>query len=505
MLKTLARLSLLSRLTLAAALALVLAGGARGQQPAAKPSTGQTPTPAPSVSPTPFVSPSLSPSPSASPSPSPSISPAPSPDAPAASLQNAAQAVKPLTLDEAVKLALRQASTFEQASINERVAAEDVRQARAAFLPRVAAAPNLIYTSPAIGTTAPAGTMREPSFLGANAVTEYQGLLNVSGELDASGRLRATLRRNQALLEAARAGTEVARRALVLATNEAYYGLALAIANARAAEQNVTDAAEFERITNLLLEGGEVAPVDAIRARLQTTARRDELEQARATEAAAADSLRVLVGYAFTAPIAVTDLLFETPEAGAIERFTDAAIAARPEFAQFAAERRAAEQDVRIARSERRPQFTYSVNGGFISDSLRPPNVREHTGVSASVGVSVPLFDWGASRSRERQARLRADAAESARVAAARGFAQQFFTARAQAIAAATRIRLATQGIADAESNVAASRARYRAGEAGIIEVTDAQNTLNARRTALYQAIFDYQTARARLLQATGQ
>lgn len=421
-------------------------------------------------------------------------------------LQGTEKAIKPLTLDEAVKLALTQASTFEQASINERVAAEDVRQARTAFLPRVAAAPNLIYTSPAIGVSPAApGTPREPSFLGANAITEYQGLVNVSGELDASGRLRATLRRNQALLEAARAGTQVARRALMLATNDAYFGLALAAANRRAAEQNVRDAEEFERVTNLLLEGGEVAPVDAIRARLQTTARRDELEQARAGEAAAADSLRVLVGYAFTAPLAATDLLLDTPEAGEIERFTDAAIAARPEFAQFAAERRAAEQDVRIARSERRPQFTYSINGGFISDSLRPPNIREHTGVSASVGVSVPLFDWGASRSREQQARLRAAAAESARTVAARGFAQQFFTARAQALAAITRIRLATQGIADAESNVAASRARYRAGEAGIIEVTDAQNTLNARRTALYQAIFDYQSARARLLQATGQ
>lgn len=481
MIKTLARFSFLKGLTLAATLAFALAAGVRGQQPAA------TPLDLPTASP------------------SPTVLPAPSPDTSAASLQDAEKLIKPLALDEAVKLALAQASTFEQARINERVAAEDVRQARAAFLPRVAAAPNFIYTSPAIGTSTSPGTPRAPSFIGANAITEYQALLNVSGELDASGRLRATLRRNQALLEAARAGTEVARRALILATNDAYFGLALATSNRRAAEQNLTDAKEFERITNLLLEGGEVAPVDAIRARLQTTARRDELEQARAGEAAAADSLRVLVGYSFTTPVVTTDLLLETPVTGEIERFTDAAIASRPEFAQFAAERRAAEQDVRIARSERRPQFTYSIDGGFVSDSLRPPNLREHTGASATVGISVPLFDWGASRSRERQARLRAEAAESARTVAARGFAQQFFTARAQALAAITRIRLATQGIADAESNVAASRARYRAGEAGIIEVTDAQNTLNARRTALYQAIFDYQTARARLLQATGQ
>ncbi len=291
----------------------------------------------------------------------------------------------------------------------------------------------------------------------------------------------------------------------MLATGDAYFGLAFATSNRRAAEQNLSDAEEFERITDLLLQGGEVAPVDMIRARLQTTARRDELEQARTNEAVAADSLRLSVGYDFNAPVATTDLLLETPRTGEIESFSNAAIAGRPEFAQFAAERRAGEQDIRIARSERRPQITYSVNGGFVTDSLRPPTIGEHTGASATVGVSIPLFDWGASRSREQQVRLRVEVAESARILAQRTFAQQFFTARAQALSAITRVRLATTGIADAQRNVAASLARYRAGEAGIIEVTDAQNTLNARRTALYQAIFDYQTARTRLLQATGQ
>jgi outer membrane protein TolC len=56
-----------------------------------------------------------------------------------------------------------------------------------------------------------------------------------------------------------------------------------------------------------------------------------------------------------------------------------------------------------------------------------------------------------------------------------------------------------------APDNSAASIARYRAGEAQIVEVTDAQTTLVEQRSALHQAIFDYQTALARLRQATGQ
>jgi len=134
--------------------------------------------------------------------------------------------------------------------------------------------------------------------------------------LDVSWRLRATLQRNKALLDAARAGTIVARRALVQAIDEAYYGLALATAKRRAAEQNLSTAEEFERVTSLLLQGGEVAPVDLTRARLQTNTRRDELEQARTNESVASDALRVLIGYDFTRPVTTNDLLTTLPQSG---------------------------------------------------------------------------------------------------------------------------------------------------------------------------------------------
>jgi len=100
---------------------------------------------------------------------------------------------------------------------------------------------------------------------------------------------------------------------------------------------------------------------------------------------------------------------------------------------------------------------------------------------------------------------LRVDLAENERTIALRGFTQQFYAARAQVDTAKTRIALAREGVAKAQDNVTASIARYRAGEAQIVEVTDAQTTLVEQRNALYQAIFDYQTALARLRQATGR
>lgn len=411
--------------------------------------------------------------------------------------------VSVVTLDEALRLAMTQASTFTEAKLNEQIAAEDLKQARAAFLPKVSAPLSYIYTTPALAR--PPGEPRAPSFIAADGIGVYEAFVNVAGDFDVAGKLRATVAKNRALLLAAHAGTEVARRALTQALIEAYYGEALAIAEVRAAEQNLAAAEEFEHITDLLVSGGEVAPVDLTRAQLQTSERRDELERARANEAVSGGALRVLIGMDFTGPLMTTDLILAVPADTQLQQFKPEDVSRRPEFTQLEASLRAAKEEIKIARADRLPSLSYSINGGFNTDSIKPPRLKEHTGASAAISLNIPILDWGASRSREKQARLRAQVTENQQVIALRGLTQQYYAALAQANTAAARVRLKGAAVTRAQTNLDASIARYRAGEAQIIEVTDAQTTLVAQRLALYQAIFDYQTALGRLRQATGQ
>jgi len=416
----------------------------------------------------------------------------------------AAQQPAKLTRDEAVNLALQQASAFQTARYSELIATEDVRQAKTAFLPKITVPSIVTYNSPTLGPVPP-GTPRADqfSFISANAVAEYQSLIGAAGEIDITGRLRSALRRSVALLEAARAGTEVARRTLIQGVDDAYYGFALATAKRRASELSLTATEEFAHTTELLFNAGEVAQVDVVRARLQLASRRDDLEQARAAEAVAAGGLRVLVGYELTAPLEIVELTNEKPNATDIDRFVASAVANRPELAQFDAEKRAAEQDAKAARAERLPQLTYSINGGFDSQSLKLDPLHDHTGVLATLSLTVPIFDWGASRSRERQAHLRIQSIEAERTLALRTLNQQFYAARSQALAAAARYDVLAQSVSEAERNVQTSIARYRAGEAPLLEVTDAFSTLATQRAALNQALFDYQSARSRLVQIT--
>ena len=303
---------------------------------------------------------------------------------------------------------------------------------------------------------------------------------------------------------------------------EAYYGAALATAKRVAAEQSLGAAEEFQRVTCLNYEAGEVPEVDCIRARLQTAARRDDLLQAQQQEAIANAALGTLLGYGMTLTrpsatlsrqagegpgegLPAIEPLPEAVDPTMIDQLTAAGVQRRPEFAQVNAQLRAARAGVSVARADFLPKVTYSLDKGFDTDSLQHDELSRHRGTLATATVDVPLFDWGATVSKWRQAQLQVRSAEVRRQLITRDLYLQFLTARQEAITAAERVDNARRALADAERNATISIARYRAGEAPVTEATDAQTTRAQQRLALQQALFDYQVALAHLREAAGE
>ncbi|MEO8036217.1 MAG: TolC family protein [Acidobacteriota bacterium] len=405
---------------------------------------------------------------------------------------------EPLSLFNATASALKQVSSMQQALVDEAVAAEDLRQARASLLPRLRDSYTITYNSP----ERPRADPPIASFIAANAVHEYQNLLGVTGSWDLG--LVAAVRRSRALLDAARAGSEIARRSLIRGVSEAYYAAALATAKRVAAEQSLASAEEFEHVTELNYHAGEIPEVDLIRARLQTAARRDDLAQAQQAEFIGNASLGTLLGQGVTSAPSIEPLP-QTVDLHAIDNLTAAGVARRPEFAQLSAQSRAARLDVTAARATLLPRITYSLDKGFDSSSLRTEEVRLHRGTLATASIDVPLFDWGATQGRIRQAQLRARSAELQRQMLTRELYLQFAIAREQAITAAARVENARAVLADAERNVTISIARYRAGEAPITEATDAQTARAQQRFTLQQALYDFQVAANHLREAAGE
>jgi outer membrane protein TolC len=400
-----------------------------------------------------------------------------------------------LTVNQAVELALANASQYRQAQLEERVAREDVRQSRVAFLPQLSLP--LTYT----GTTnSRIRNLDEPlifSFVSASAINETIAFLNASGPIDLSGRLRAVLRRSRALLTATHAGAMAARRSLIISTVDAYYGLVLARQKERLADETLALAEAFTKIAEDARGRGEGDETDVLRARGSALLRRDELEQARAAESAAMNLLRVLTGVDFSIHISLSNVVDAIPTADDFSNYTEELIKSRPELSQIESLRRAALEDASAARRELLPQLSYSLNGGFDAADFRP--LGRYSGTQAIISLNIPVFNWGASKSREAQARLRAQSLEIERENTLRQLREEFYTARANALSALQRINQ-TRGAADAlQQNITLVFSRYRARKATILDVLDAQSSYSSARLAYYQAIGDYRTARVRL------
>ncbi|HEY6188133.1 MAG TPA: TolC family protein [Pyrinomonadaceae bacterium] len=400
-----------------------------------------------------------------------------------------------LSLEEAVSLALANASAFRQSQYDERIAREDVKQARAAFFPQLTMP--LTYFGTTTSRVRNEGDPLTFSYVSSSAINETIALVNASGELDLSGRLRAQLRRSRHLLAAASAGAQVARRDLVLATVDAYYALALARQKRRLADETLALAEGFVKVTEGLKARGEGEEADLFRAVSAASTRRDELEQARASEAAAMDLLRSLTGVDYNIFVGVKRLTESVPTVSDFLGYTEELIKARPEFGVLEAQKRAAIQEARLARSERLPQLSYNINGGFDAGDFRP--LGRYAGGSAIVTLTIPIFNFGASKSRETQARLRAEQLDVQRESTMRQLRQEFYTTRAAALAALERIREARNASEAAQQNITLIFTRYRLKRAAITEVIDAQAASAESRAAYYQAIADYQTQRIRL------
>jgi outer membrane protein TolC len=399
-------------------------------------------------------------------------------------------------MEKATQLALQQASAYQQAVIDEQTAALELTQAHAALLPKVRSASSVTYNKPLHAGSS------DPVFIAQNASREYQELFGVEGSLDFG--MRAAVARSRALLEAAHAGTEVARRALIRGAREAYFGLALATAKRRSAEEVLAAAGELERVTALQQHGGEVPEVDVIRARLQSAQRRDDLEQARLQETIASAGLRILVGFDAAQPLDISTLT-PHPSLADIEHFPAGSATGRPEILQAEAQLRAAHAGIGVARATRLPALTYSVDEGFDTPSLVREVLRQHAGYLAQATLNIPIFEWGAGRARQREAELQADAARNQLTLVQREVAQGLLAAREGALAAVRRADNARDAVDDAKRNAEVSLARYRAGEAPIVEVTDALTMLAQGRASYEGALYDFEIARTRLQEAAGE
>ena len=412
-----------------------------------------------------------------------------------------------LTLQDALQRARMNDPQYLSAVTDLGLAKEDRVQARAGLLPDVNYNNSFIYTQgngplPASCQTNPAGCPNF-KFIANNAVHEYISQANVHEALSLTN--VADYRRSSAALAQARAKAEVAARGLVVTVTQAYYGLVVAQRKYATAQRAQTEAQRFLDISQKLENGGEVAHADTIKARIQAQQQQRDLQESQIAMERSRLDLAVLLFADFNQDFTVVDDL-QTPEP--LPTFAEVETAGKknnPDVRAALAAYEVANHEVTAAWGGLLPALSVDYFYGIDSTqfAIRTDGVR-NLGYSGVASLQIPIFSWGADRSKLKQAKLRRDQAHVELTFAQKTLLSHLREFYSEAETSRSEMESLSSSAELAADSLRLTNLRYQAGEATVLEVVDAQNTATLARNAYDDGQARYRLAVANLQTLTG-
>jgi outer membrane protein len=407
-----------------------------------------------------------------------------------------------LTLQDALARARANEPQYRAALTDYGVAKQNTVQARAGLLPNVNYSAAFLYTQ---GNGTATGR-----FIASNGVHEYvsEGGVHQALSLQSAaeyGRARA----EEAL---AKAKSEIATRGLGVAVVQAYYGFVVAQRKYSTSQRATGEAEHFLDITQKLERGGEVAHSDTIKAQLQFQQQQRALQDAQLEMDRSRLELAVLIFPTFNENFTTVDDLENVEPLPSFQEIEADAGNQNPQLRAALASLRAANQEVAVAWNSFLPSlgldYFYGIDANhFAVNGIDPSSGRNvrNLGYAATATLQLPIWNWGASRSKVKSADLVRDQAK-----VELSFAQRKLVADLKAFYAEAQISrselesLRQSGDLAAES-LRLTTLRYQAGEATVLEVVDAQNTLTLAQKALGDGQLRFRVAVATLQTLTGK
>lgn len=423
-----------------------------------------------------------------------------------------------ISLDEAIRRAEQNESTFADAVAAKGSARADRSIARSALLPSVSYHNEYLYTessgarNPGKHAGKQAGNSDAFVFLPNNAIHEYVNQAIVNETFSLSG--IAQVKRADATSAQAAAQAEIARRGLVFTVVQQYYGVLAAEQKQQVAQRATTEAGHFVDLTKKLEQGGEVAHADVVKAELQLQQRQRDQENAQLL----ADNARLELGtLLFSGPQPAYRLKDDLKQAPPLSDEADVDAVAQhnnPDIRNAMEALHEAKEDVVIARAGYLPQlslnWTYGIDApqfavnGPLDLSLDTPVKPRNLGYSAFARLDIPVWDWLATHERVKQSQFRTSAAKTTLNQTQDRLLAHLREFYHDAEVAWHQLASLNQSVQTAADSLRLTNLRYQAGEATVLEVVDAQNTLVLEEQAYVDGEVHYRATLANLQTLTG-
>ena len=418
----------------------------------------------------------------------------------AASPAGAATGRISLTLQDALDRARKNSAQFQAAQTDAAIARQDRYQAATGLLPSVA------YNNQALFTQSNAPN--SVAFIANNATHEYISQANVHEAIDLAG--ISNFRKVSAAAAVARAKAEIASRGLVVTVVQSYYAVAAAQQKLETAQRAAGEGDNFLKLTQGLEKGGEVAHADTIKAELQMRERQRQLQEAQLALLNARLDLAVLIFPDFNDNYDVADDLHASVALPTLAEVQQRAARDNPDLRAALATVQEAGHDVTGALAGYLPSLSldyfYGIDATrFAVNSVTTSNQKiSNLGSSASATLNIPIWNWGSTQSKVKQAELRRTQAKRELSLAQRKLLAEIQSLYAEADTALNELGGLGRSAELATESLRLTTLRYRNGEATVLEVVDAQTTFTQANTGYQDGAVRYRVALANLQTLTG-
>jgi outer membrane protein TolC len=412
-----------------------------------------------------------------------------------------------ITLQDALQRARQNSPDYRSALTDLGLAREDRVRARAGLLPGVNYNNTFIYTQGTgpVPASCQTSTLGCPTsrFVANNGVHEYISQGDAHEALSLTN--VADYRRSASALALARAKAEIATRGLVVTVTQAYYGLVVAQRKYANAQRAAAESSRFLDISQKLENGGEVAHADVLKAQIQDQQQHRDLQESQIAMERSRLDLAVLLFPDFNQDFTVVDDL-QAPQP--LPTFPEVEAAGKknnPDLRAALAAYQVANHEVTAAWGGLLPALSIDYFYGIDSNqfAIRSHGVR-NLGYSTVATLQIPIFSWGADRSKLKQAELRRDQAHVELSYAQRQLLSHLRQFYSEAETARSEMESLASSAEMAAESLRLTTLRYQAGESTVLEVVDAQNTLTLARNAYDDGQSRYKLAVATLQTLTG-
>jgi outer membrane protein TolC len=412
-----------------------------------------------------------------------------------------------VTLQDAIARAQKIYSQYLATVTDAQVAREDFRQARNAMLPSIG------YTQQYLGTQ---GNGRTPNgrYVTNDGVHVYRAWGVFHQDFPPGFFSAASYKRAAASAALADAKAEIARRGIVVTVTKAFYTLIAAERKYASAQQTVSQAQRFLDDTRNLERGGEVAHADVVKAQLQLDQQKVALREAELAMNNAHLALTVLLSPTFDQNFTAVDDMEHAPVLPGLQEVKNLAERENQDIRAALQTLRQAKADVTIARAGFFPTLTFDADYGIEANAFAlhsraagfpEAGVLPNLGYFVTASLNMPIWNWGTTRSRLKQAQYRHRQAAVDLSQTQREALSNLYSFYNEATAAQSETQTLREAADLAAESLRLTTLRYQAGEATALEIVDAQNALATARNAFDDGQARYWVALAALQTLTGR